>query len=555
MKKLAAILILCCMVLSTAVFAQSQLDKGKELLNQGKAKEAIAVLREFLATNPKSVDAWLLLGSGYFNISNLDSAKVAGNKVISLDETNVNGYLLVEKIQKTQKDFQSAYNTLKAGLAEKKDDSRLLTELGYLLMEADSVDRAIVVLTQAKEADPNSAVVYEGLGDAYSKRVTAFAITQYEKSIELDSTKAEVHNKLGKLYYKERRYNDAAREYLHVATLDTANEAVLLELARMYMVSRPKQYANAARTLKLFVQRFPNSEEVWPTYVEALYYTRQYAEAVKAAQRVLKSDPKSAHVLRFLASSHSELKQYNESIESYNKLRALDTLKISDLKDLANAYTELKKDTLTLQTYEEIVNLDPNQKEIFNRMGTILMSWKKWDRAAIAFQKCFTLDSTAYGAFLNFALCNMVLERADTARMALRYVTSKRPEYAPGHLYLARSLTATDSLQAAKKEYEEWLKLTPPQEEAKFKRELAEAYKIIGASYLLEKKYPPTIENLNRSVKYRDDDWQPHLWLGQAHQLSGNKEEAIKEYQKVLKLNPKNKDAKDALERMGIPVD
>ncbi|MEK6756002.1 MAG: tetratricopeptide repeat protein, partial [Bacteroidota bacterium] len=386
-------------------------------------------------------------------------------------------------------------------------------------------------------------------------RVTAFAITQYEKSIELDSTRAEVHNKLGKLYYKERRYNDAAREYQHVAALDTTNESVLLELARMYMVSRPKQYANAARILKLYIQRFPNSEEVWPTYTEALYYTRQYAEAIKAAQRVLKSDPKNAQVLRFMASSQSILKQHKESIESYNKLRSLDTLKVNDLEDLADAYSDLKKDTLTLQTYEEIVNIDPNQKDIYNKMGTILMNWKKWDRAALMFQKCFTLDSTYYGAFINFAQCNMVLERYDTARVALRYVTSKRSEYAPGHLYLARTLTALDSLQAAKKEYEEWLKLIPQGEEAKYKRELAEAYKVIGASYLPEKKYPQAIENLSKSFKYRDDDWQTHLWIAQAYHLSGNKEEAIKEYKKVLKLNPTNKDAKNALELLGIPVD
>jgi tetratricopeptide (TPR) repeat protein len=37
--------------------------------------------------------------------------------------------------------------------------------------------------------------------------------------------------------------------------------------------------------------------------------------------------------------------------------------------------------------------------------------------------------------------------------------------------------------------------------------------------------------------------------------LTGEKEEAIKEYQKAMKLNPKNKDAKKGLELLGIPVD
>jgi len=146
-------------------------------------------------------------------------------------------------------------------------------------------------------------------------------------------------------------------------------------------------------------------------------------------------------------------------------------------------------------------------------------------------------------------------QHVDSARVALRYFISKRPDYAPAHLYLARTLVALESWEEARASYEEWLRQIRGEEAKANKRELAEAYKIIGVSYLLEKKYPPAIENLKKSVSYRDDDWQPHLWLGQSYQLTGENEEAIKEYQRVLKLDPKNKDAKTGLERLGIPVD
>jgi tetratricopeptide (TPR) repeat protein len=556
MKKIAALLILCCVVVSTAVFAQAELDKGRDLLQQGKTKEGVAVLHQFVETNPRSADAWLLLGEAYFKLSNLDSAKLAGQKVISLDETNVNGYLLVARVARKQKDITGAYNALRSGLAEKKNDSKLLTQLGFVLLEADSVDQAIIALSRAKEADPNSPVVYKGLGEAYSRQgVIPFAIAQYEKSIELDSTRADVHNSLAKLYYKERRYNDAAREYKRVAAIDTTNQEVLLELARMYMISRPKLYADAAQVLKLYIQRFPNAEEVWPTYTEALYYTGQYAEAIKAAQRALKNDPKNSDALRYRASSQSRLKQYKESIGSYTTLRSIDTLKLGDLIELADAYSELKMDTLTLKTYQEIVKIKPDLKAVYNNMGTIYMSWKRWESAAVMFQKTFTLDSTHYSAFLNFALCEMVLGRFDTARVALRYVTSKLQDYAPGHMYLAQCLVSSDSLAEARREYETWIKLIPQNEEAKYKRELGEAYRNIGASHLKEKKYPQAIEYFTKALKYKEDDWQTHLWIGQSYQLSGDKNRAIEEYRRVLKLNPTNKDAKNMLELLGIAVD
>jgi tetratricopeptide (TPR) repeat protein len=563
MKKFAPLLILCCVVVPTALFAQAELDRGRDLLNQGKTKEGIAVLRQLVESNPRSVDAWLLLGEAYFKVSNLDSAKLAGEKVISLDEANVNGYLSVAKAARSQKDIKGAYNALKSGLVEKKNDSRLLTQLGFVLLEADSVDQAIIALSRAKEADPNSAVVYEGLGRAYSRQgVIPFAITQYEKSIELDSTRANAHYSLARLYYKERRYNDAAREYKRVAAIDTTNQEVLRELARMYMISRPKLYADAVQVLKLCIQRFPNAEDVWPGYTEALYYTGQYAEAIEAAQRVLKNDPKNSDALRYRASSQLRLKQYKESVGSYTALGSIDTLKLSDLIELADAYSELKMDTLTLKTYQEIVKIKPDLKAVYLNMGTIYMSWQRWEPASVMFQKVCTLDSTHYSAFVNYGLCEMVLGRSDnahfdSARVALRYVTSKLPDYAPGHLYLAQALisVSVDSLGEARKEYETWMRLIPANEEAKYRRDFSEAYKNIGASYLKDKKYPQAIENLSKALKYKEDDWQTHLWIGQANQLSGNRDKAIEEYRRVLKLNPTNKDAKNMLELLGIAVD
>ena len=563
MKRIAAFLILCCFMIPTAMFAQAALDRGKDLLAQGKTREGIAVLRQFVETNPKSADAWLLLGEAYLKVSSLDSAKLAGEKVISLDEKNAKAYLLVARVARSQNDVSGAYNALNSGLAEKKNDLNLLTELGFVLLQADSVDQAIVAFSRAKEADPNSALVYQGLGEAYSRQgVTPFAITQYEKSIELDSTRADVHNSLAKLFYKERRYNDAAREYKRVAALDTTNQAALLELARMYMSSRPRLYTDAAQVLKLYVQRFPNAEDVWPTYTEALYFTGQYPEAIKAAQRALKLDPKNPDALRYLASAQSRLKQYKEGVASYTRLRAVEPLKLGDLVELAENYSALKNDTLTLRTYEEIVKIKPDLKAVYINMGMIYMKWQDWEPASVMFQKTVMLDSTHYSAFVNYGLCELVLGRSDkahfdSARVAFRYVTSKLPDYAPGHLYLAQSLLSqsVDSLGEARKEYETWIRLLTPDEQSQHKRDLSEAYKNIGASYLKEKKYPQAIENLNKALKYREDDWQTHLWIGQANQLSGDKDKAIEEYKRVLKLNPTNKDAKNMLISLGIAVD
>ena len=114
---------------------------------------------------------------------------------------------------------------------------------------------------------------------------------------------------------------------------------------------------------------------------------------------------------------------------------------------------------------------------------------------------------------------------------------------------------STDSLQSSRRAYEEWLKLIPPAEESKYKKELAEAYKNIGVAFLVDKKYQESIAPLTKSTKYKDDDDDTWTRLGQSNAMLGNKEDAIQAFRKAFKLNPKNKEAKKGLELLGIPVD
>ena len=559
MKNLVAAVVLCAMLVS-GLLAQTQVDKAKDFLNQGKAKEALALLRDIVAAPQKNTEAWRLFGQAFFNLSMPDSAKIAGQKAISIDEKNVKAYILVATIEENQKDLKAALSTLNSGLVEKKNDWELLTAKGLMLFRADSVDRAIVELTKAKEANPNSAAIYNGLGDAYYKQgVPLFAITQYEKSAELDSMNADVYIKLGKLYYKERRYNDAANAYARVVVLDPSNKSVLLDLAKMYMASRPKQYENAAKYLKLYIDRFPKSDEAWGMYSEALFYLKKYPEAVEAAQRVVQIDPKSGKAWRYQATAQFELKKFKECIESFKKLQQVDTMKVDDFLRLGDANLELKQNPAALEAYESALRLDPNQKEVFNKTGALYMGESKYDKAAAMFQRRFMTDSSAraLGAYVNYGNCKMALKEYDSARVAYRTVISKRPDYPTAWFNLARALIllSTDSLQASRKAYEEWLKLIPPADEAKNKPQLAEAYKNIGVAFLVDKKYQECIAPLTKSTKYKDEDAETHLRLGQAHTMLQNKDEAIQEFKKTMKLDPKNKDAKKGLELLGIPVD
>lgn len=549
MKILVAFVALCCLFFTSSLVAQSPLEKGKELLRQGKANDAVAMFRQVVTTTPKSVEGWTLLGEAYFKASNKDSALLAGKKAISVDDGYVEGYVLVARVELSNKNTVGAYNTLQSGLAEKKNNAKLLTHLGYVMLEADSLNRAVIVFTQAREADPASPAPYEGIGDAYNRQgLTIVAIPQYEKSLDIDSSQTGVYYKLAKAFMKERRYNDAARAYQRIIDLEPTNQAALLELGRLYFLA--KQYVNASKFLQKFVEQYPGNKEALKMYMEALFYTRQYAEAATAAQKILQSEPNSVKATRILASSFTELQKSEQAIETFKKLQKLDTLKVDDWKKMARAYIEIKRDSLALGVFDEIIKIDQTQKEVYADAGNIAMRLRMWPKAAAMFEKRFTMDTSAIGAYVNYALCEMQIDKFDVARDALLKVTQKQPTYPQGHLFLARAYIRLDTLPLALASYREFIKLAED-DEAKFKNELGEATGIVGLGLLLEKKYPQAIEILLRSVKLKDDNYQTHLWLAQAYALSNKRDEARKYYQRVLKLDPKNKDALKGLEILG----
>jgi len=49
-------------------------------------------------------------------------------------------------------------------------------------------------------------------------------------------------------------------------------------------------------------------------------------------------------------------------------------------------------------------------------------------------------------------------------------------------------------------------------------------------------------------VRLDPGDMQGHLWLAQAYALNRQKDRAIPQYAEVLKLDPKNKDARKGLQ-------
>lgn len=99
----------------------------------------------------------------------------------------------VKRLRQFRKDPANLYS----------DTEVVLMSLGYRLLQANKLDRAVGILKLSVEDNPHSADSYELLGDAYAKMGNKeLAIKSYEKSLELDPSDLDVVENLKKAKQK-----------------------------------------------------------------------------------------------------------------------------------------------------------------------------------------------------------------------------------------------------------------------------------------------------------------------------------------------------------------
>lgn len=545
MKKTTVMLIVLVSVAFLSVHAQHALEKGKNLIETGKAGEAIFILKSVPSADAKFANARVLLAKAYLSVGKPDSAVGAAKDALDKNNKNPEAVIVLSQAYLNLNKKADAYTAMRKGLKAMKDNVFLLTYLGTMHLNQDSTDQAIVDFSRAKEVDPKHVPAYEGLGDVYVKlQGDAIAIMQYQEAVALDSSREELLYKLAKALMRERRYTEAANIYNHILKLEPDNPAVALELGNLY--SAAKMYSHSARVLGPYVEKHLDDEGAWKTFNEALDNSNRYAIGFSVAEKILQIDPKLPKALRLAGKSAYHTRKYPEALGHYQNLGKIESHTAEDFKYLGRIHYELEKYPLAVQFLEKSISMDSTQSDLYMDLGSVYMRLKSFDKACTQFEREMLQDTTSVRATVNYALCTQQLGKWDLAKNALIKALKHRPNYIQGHYYLAKSYQGMDSVKAAKREYETVITLVDTSR-SRYKNELADSYEFIAAFFLAEKNYQAALEPISRALQYKPKSIQLILWNAGTLNYLGKREEAKREYEKVLKLDPNNPDAKKGL--------
>jgi TolB-like protein/tetratricopeptide (TPR) repeat protein len=197
----------------------------------------------------------------------------------------------------------------------------------------NDLKKSIDYFQQAITADPNYALAYAGVADAYvflpgytagtPQDCYPKAMAAAKKALELDDTLAEAHTALAlAVWYYDFDFSQANREFQRAIELNP-NYATAHQQYGNNTLSALGRFDEAIAEGKQAVELDPLSLVINSDLGMNYYYARRYDEAIAQLRKTLEMDPGYYYAHVNLGEVFSAKRAFDEAIGEYQKARAL----------------------------------------------------------------------------------------------------------------------------------------------------------------------------------------------------------------------------------------
>jgi serine/threonine protein kinase/tetratricopeptide (TPR) repeat protein len=204
-------------------------DKDKNQFTE-QMKLAAEHFEQAISTRRETVDAYLLLGLTYNDLSLFDKANSAFSRALPYAPNNSALYFQLGTVAANRGYSREAEGYYLEGLRIKPDNMPIQLALGRLYLSTNQVKRAIAVFQQVTQRDPGKWEAWYELGRAHMKaRQWKLALSALEQARQWNPDAAEVYNAMASCYLRTNNRAEARGMLREALQRDPNN----LEAARL----------------------------------------------------------------------------------------------------------------------------------------------------------------------------------------------------------------------------------------------------------------------------------------------------------------------------------
>ncbi len=560
-------LIVLLLFFSQVAFSQISKDEFLELVKQKKFEEASKYIPDIATSYSKDIQMLLAFGDVYFDLEQFEEANRYYGAAYKLqDDDNMVAQKYAKSLAELKK-YPEAIKVMKAIIKENPKELYNYITAAEIYIKADSLAEAEVQIDRARNIDKNNPAPLVTLGNLYfSKRVYELARQNYEEALALDPNNVEAHMNLAISYYwlanremdkelSNELFTRSLKEWNTVARLDSMNAKAFFEQGKIWYFS--EKYAEAATALSRYVKLRPNSSLGRWYLAESLYKLGECDSAVVHLEIVRNEiDSIKTTATKYLADCYISLKEYNKAKQAFldldkvaYKYDAVDYRKYGQAAfftgDTANAINYWKK-SIEMDTEGNCV--------LMYFLGTVLNAIKNYDESTQVLKLRLNTttcsddnDSKVYYIIgQNFIFSN----KPDSAIIYLEKSVEIDPNNMFAIVYLGDAFIQMKNTKKGMDYYRMVISKYDTDNSIN-QSAVLQAYAKLSNLLLESKNYVELNKVTKRWAELFPDNVFANLYCAVSYQGLTDAENACKYYNKVLKLDPNNKTARQNRELIG----
>jgi tetratricopeptide (TPR) repeat protein len=366
------------------------------------------------------------------------------------------------------------------------------------------------------------------------------AIALFEKALTLDPGFAMAHARIGYTYVVGWAQLEEGKPYLEKAFKLTTrlSEKDKLYIAAWYAVAN-QDYAAAIKSFQDIVGRYPLEVESYRQLGRLLRGENRLDEAIEIFKQGLAVDPEARELFNGLGAAYSDMGRHDEAIAMFQRYVSLAPEEPNAYDSLGLGHQWAGRYEEAIQEYQRALAQKPNFELSIIHLANTLYQTGRYREALAQYEQYIRVAPSNLErgrGYKNIAQLQQSLGQLAAADLAARKSLAIEPTTA-GHFIIA-ALERGDLSTAEK--FKEMLEQVRPKDRGA-RGAFRELPYFQGRIELQNGRPAQAIEKFKEALQYRPPIWDIDAYedcLANAYLELGRYDEAIAEYERILKLNP-----------------
>lgn len=394
----------------------------------------------------------------------------------------------------------------------------------------------------------------------------------FSEVIRKDPTNAASFFELANIYADQKRFADALYFAKSAYQLDRKNTWYALTYSDILQKNR--KYAESADVMEQLVTDYPDRDEFYFDWANALMYAEKPADALKVFDKLEAKTGVTREVSMQKSRIYQRLSKNDKAIEELQKLINLDPKDAQIYGMMAEIYQSMGQKDKALETYNKVLEVDPNNPYIHLSLADFYRSNGDKEKSVDELKKAFSnkeLDIDTKISILSsyynlidlhpelreqaIEMCKLLVQSHPSEPHAHAVygdflIQDKKPaegrvEYRKAQALGSKEFTIYSQLMLLDAQLSDWDTLKIDSQEAMdLFPDQPMGYFFNGLANIQMKNYTDAVSTLNTGVKMVVDnkslEGQFYASLGDAYNELKNYSKSDEAYDKALEINPKD---------------